>query len=297
MNEKNAAVDIALGTLPRFPQGPLIPPGERARLTPVLQAVLCTHCFKPVEDRARWDVGPDPNAVFCSMACAEADARQQREVSEPVGTRYTDERDATLADFVVLQLGCGRKQRLEQLPPIKCYSADGVEVFPPIRLINLDGMAHAGAHLTATLGVDPIALPSDSVDLMLATHVLEHIGRQGELEGWLQFWGEAYRVLTPGGRVQFLSPYFTSVWCWADPTHSRAINEFVFLYLNQDSYRVPAEQTAIPDYRPPCDFELQRWHLVADVTNAAVQRREGRSHMEGALVARKPFRPYWEEIR
>lgn len=296
MNPKNAAVDIALGTLPRFPQGPLIPPAERATALPqwseARQSVLCTNCFKPIEDRARWDVGPDPNAVFCSMRCAEADA-----ATKPVGTRYTDGRDESLPDFVVLHLGCGRKQRLEQLPPIRCYNAEGVEVFPPIRLINLDGMAHAGAHLTATLGVDRIGLPDDSVHLILATHVLEHIGRQGELEGWFDFWGEAYRVLVPGGRLQFLSPYFTSVWCWADPTHSRAISERVFGYLDQDSYRIPPEMTAIPDYRPPCDFQLQRWHLIADVTNPDVQRREGRSHIQGTLIARKPFRPYWEESR
>lgn len=221
-------------------------------------------------------------------------ARRHEYPIAEIGTVYTDGRDPALDEFVVLHLGCGRKQRLHQLPPIQCYNAAGAAVAPPIRLINLDGMAHAGAHLTATLGADRIALPADSVDLILATHVLEHIGRQGELEAWFQFWGEAYRVLAPGGRVSFLSPYYTSVWCWADPTHSRAISEYAFIYLDQDSYRVSPEQTAIPDYRPPCDFHLASFALVPD-GNPDVRRKEARSHMTGVLVAKKPFRPYWEE--
>jgi hypothetical protein len=274
VNEKNATVDAALAlhgyesekqesdkVRPSFPQGPLIPPACR----PLLE--------RDAREAALADLAPDLP-----------------------GQRYDEARDTDLPEFVVLHLGCGRKQRLEQLPPITCFTAAGDEVRPPIRLVNLDGMAHAGAHLTATLGADAIALPDDSVDLMIASHVLEHIGRQGELAGWFQFWGEVYRVLKSGGRLQFLSPYYTSQWCWGDPTHSRAIGEFCFLYLNQDSYRIPAEQTAIPDYRPPCDLQLLRWRLVAD-TDTQTRQREGRSHIEGVLVARKPFRPYWEDAR
>lgn len=248
--------------LPPFPIGPLVV-GEKARMA------------KMPLDRI------------------PVDRPRERPIDE-IGTVYTTGRDLALEEFVILHVGCGRKQRLDQLPPITTYDASGKAVAPPIRLINLDGMAHAGAHLTATLGEDRIPLPDSSVDLLVATHVLEHIGRQGELGAWFQFWGEAYRVLKAGGRVSFLSPYYTSVWCWGDPTHSRAISEYAFLYLNQDSYRIPAEQTAIPDYRPPCDFQLTHWQLVEDA-NPDVRRKEARSHMTGTLVARKPFRPYWKD--
>jgi SAM-dependent methyltransferase len=223
--------------------------------------------------------------------------RDMQDAGFPGSVYIGDDCDQQLPEFVVLHLGCGRKQRLEQLPPIVCRNAEGAEIHPPIRLVNLDGMAEVGAHLTARLGEDPIPLPDDSVDLVLAFHVLEHIGRQGELAEWFQFWGEAYRVLKPGGRLQFLSPYYTSVWCWGDPTHSRAMSEVALIYLDQNSYRIPAEQTAIPDYRPPCDFQLAKWWLEPD-SNPQIARREPRgSHMGGVLVARKPFRPYWEDAR
>lgn len=215
---------------------------------------------------------------------------------EKPGDRYDEGRDVSLPEFVVLHLGCGRKQRLADLPPITCRDEAGTEIRPPIRLINLDGMPHVGAHLTATLGMDAIPLPANCVNLVIATHVLEHIGVQGELGEWFTFWGDVYRVMKPGACLSFLSPYFTSIWCWGDPTHTRAMSEVVFIYLNQDSYRIPAEQTAIPDYRPPCDFQLARWSLVAD-TNPDIRQRESRSHIEGVLVARKPFRPYWEDVR
>lgn len=273
MHEKHAAVDRALGLV-------MVPLGAEASLP--LRLV--------------------PPAVVTDRGAIEEALRDTVPATDwQPGDLYVDGRDASLPEFVILHLGCGRKQRLAQLPPFRMFrpGADGTteEVFPPIRLINLDGMATTGAHLVCRLGEDAINLPANSVDLIFAAHVLEHIGYQGELGEWFHFWGEAYRVLKPQGRLQFESPYYTSVWCWADPTHTRAISEFVFVYLNHDSYRVPPEQTAIPDYRPPCDFELKVWELVADTTNPQLLQREGRSHMRGTLVARKPFRPYWEECR
>jgi len=144
--------------------------------------------------------------------------------------------------------------------------------------ITLDMRPTVGADLVCTLGRDAIALPDDSVDFAFALQLLEHIGRQGETGEWFHFWGELYRVLTPGGRLQFECPHWNSVWCWADPTHTRAISQDVFAYLDQHSYR---RGGAIPDFRPPCDFVLRSWGVEGDWCG-------------GVLEARKPFTPYWE---
>ena len=197
--------------------------------------------------------------------------------------------------ITVLHLGCQHKHTPEDLSLV-ITRPDGTADPRPIRMINLDMNPHVQPDIVCTLGIDPIPLPDDSVDLVIALHVLEHIGSSpGDFAAWWQFWSELYRVLRPGARIQFECPYHASVWAWADPTHVRAISEFTFLYLNQDAYR---HGGAIPDYRPPFDFVAQGdLQKIPDHTNAGVRAMEPVSFIRGALAARKPLRPYWEDPR
>lgn len=193
--------------------------------------------------------------------------------------------------FTLLHLGCGRKKTLEAIG-LKLTQPDGTTV-ENIKLVNLDRLADVEPDVLCELATDRIDLPDDSIDAVLALHVLEHIGVQGEIEGWFHFWSELYRVMKPGAYVRFECPHSASVWCWADPTHVRAINEYCFLYLNQDAYRSPG--SAIPDYRPNFDFELVACDLIPDHTNDDVRAKEPISFIRGTLRARKPFRPYWAD--
>jgi SAM-dependent methyltransferase len=194
---------------------------------------------------------------------------------------------------VVLAVGCGLKQRVED------YGLRlGGPGAPPTRadevtLVTLDADPRVRPQIVCELGRDRIALPDDSVDLILAMHVLEHIGRQGEIEAWFHAWGELYRVAKPDARLEFECPYFSSLWAWADPTHTRAISEMTFLYLDQDAYRRPG--SAIPRYRPPCDWMIVGLNLRPDVTNPEVRAREPVSFLHGVLRARKPFAPWWAD--
>jgi hypothetical protein len=99
--------------------------------------------------------------------------------------------------------------------------------------------------------------------------------------------------MKPGAYVRFECPHSSSVWAWADPTHVRAINEYCFLYLNQDAYR--SAGSAIPDYRPSFDFELVACEVIPDHTNPDVRAKEPISFIRGTLRARKPLRPYWAD--
>lgn len=194
------------------------------------------------------------------------------------------------AEIVILHLGCDDKKTPERLGLQLFKGAD--QIHPPIRMINLDCNEHVQPDLLCTLGKDRIDLPDDSVDFVVALHVLEHIGdHPGDITSWFFFWEEVYRVMKDGATLQFECPYYSSVWAWADPTHVRAISEFTFLYLNQDAYRQPG---AIPDYRPRCDFEQLRLQKIPDHTNPQVAAMEPVSFLNGYLKARKPLRPYWE---
>lgn len=195
--------------------------------------------------------------------------------------------------LTILHLGCGRKKTLEAMGLRNLRNVDGTPFTAPVRLINLDMLPQVQPDILCELGKDRIDLPDDSVDVVMAMHVLEHVGTQGEIGPWFQMWSELYRVLKPGGFVKFECPYHSSVWAWADPTHTRAISEMTFLYLNQEAYASPG--TAMPDYRPTFDFFTpEELEIIPDHTNEAIRAREKVSFIRGRLEARKPLKPYWE---
>lgn len=166
----------------------------------------------------------------------------------------------------VLHLGCGRREHVE-----------GV--------VTLDADARVNPDLVCTLGEDRIPLADDSVDVAVANHVLEHIGVQGETVRWFQFWEDLYRVLKPGALFTFESPLYSSVWAWADPSHTRALSPESFVFFNQDAYRLPG--SSISPFRVRCDFTP-----VGNIAYVGDDR--GGSHFGGTLRARKPLRPWWE---
>jgi SAM-dependent methyltransferase len=196
-----------------------------------------------------------------------------------------------MATLTALDLGCGRRKADYQLA---AYGPDGQPYACDWRVLRLDASPEVQPDLLCVLGRDRIDLPDDSVHVALAMHVLEHIGRQGETAEWFHFWQELYRVMVPGGRVQLECPLASSLWAWADPTHTRALNEYSFLYLNQDAYRCGG---SIPDYRIQCDFvPVTEWARVPDAGNEDVRQKEAVSFLQGTLAARKPLKPWWEDV-
>ena len=45
---------------------------------------------------------------------------------------------------------------------------------------------------------------------------------------------EVWRILKPGAVATFISPYYSSVRAWQDPTHKQTISENTYLYYNQE---------------------------------------------------------------
>jgi SAM-dependent methyltransferase len=178
-----------------------------------------------------------------------------------------------------LSLGSGRSGRLLMEPRSS------------MSVTTLDADERLEPDMVCDLGLQAIPCPADTFDYVEAVHVLEHIGRQGETRAWFFFWEELYRVMRPGGIFQVESPLYSSVWCWADPSHTRAISEQSFVFLNQDAYRIP--NSSISPFRIACDFTVEWFERIPD-RNPDVASVEGTSHLRGVLRARKPLKPWWE---
>jgi SAM-dependent methyltransferase len=74
------------------------------------------------------------------------------------------------------------------------------------------------------LNVAPYPLASDSFDLIVCLHVLEHV------EKLVDATGELFRLLKPGGLLFVEVPFFSSVHFFTDPTHVHAFASRSFDY-------------------------------------------------------------------
>ena len=101
-------------------------------------------------------------------------------------------------DPVVVDLGCGATKQWPGNLGLDIFPASGVD---------------AVADLSTTL---PLA--DDSVDVLFAVHILEH------LIDFLPLVDEAHRVLRPGGVLHVMSPWWGHVNAVADPTHVRLLD-------------------------------------------------------------------------
>ena len=112
-----------------------------------------------------------------------------------------------------LNLGCGR-QKLEDW-------------------INVDKNHNNNPDLLWDLEYLPWPLADNSVDAVLACHVLEHIS---DLIGVI---GELWRVCRPGAEVLIVVPYGSSDDAWDAPQHKRSFFPNTLQYFNRNIYRVP----------------------------------------------------------
>jgi SAM-dependent methyltransferase len=80
----------------------------------------------------------------------------------------------------------------------------------------------------------------ESVDEIFCSHYIEHIPQEfivhngKKKDALVAFMDECWRILKPGGKMQFIAPYWSSMRSAQDPTHRRPICEASFLYYNQE---------------------------------------------------------------
>lgn len=92
----------------------------------------------------------------------------------------------------------------------------------------------------------PWPFKADSVEEIHCSHYIEHT------KDIIKFMDECWRILKKGGKMTVIAPYYSSMRCWQDPTHVRAISEASFLYYNKN-WR---EQNKLAHYPIKADFDF-----------------------------------------
>jgi SAM-dependent methyltransferase len=104
----------------------------------------------------------------------------------------------------MLNVGCGR--------------------FPVAGAINLDAVAGPGVDVVWDLDFTPWPFDDGQFTQVQGVQVFEHLGNP------VGFMGEAWRVLSSGGRLHLEVPHYTSRNSFTDPTHRRHCTEETWDY-------------------------------------------------------------------
>ncbi len=114
----------------------------------------------------------------------------------------------------------------------------------------------------------------NSVDEIECSNFVEHIPHgDSRNDPFFQFFDEIFRILKPAefdpnnpnipikGFATIICPYYSSMRAWQDPTHSRAISEASFLYLNK-KWR---DDNKLDHYPVGCDFDYNYAYILDPV--------------------------------
>ncbi len=145
-----------------------------------------------------------------------------------------------------LLIGCGHDRR-------RLLCIDGSKGWN--NLITLDINPRVNPDVVHDLDALPYPFLDGEFDEIHAYEVLEHCGRQGDWRFFFAQFDEFYRILKPGGLFYATVPSWDSVHAWADPGHTRIINEGTLVFLDRSKYGQP--NSPMTDYRDSfvCDFE------------------------------------------
>ena len=117
---------------------------------------------------------------------------------------------------------------------------------------GVDRVPLEGVDQVVDLEAYPWPWPDASVETIHCSHYIEHVA------DFCAFMNELGRILIPGGTATIIAPYYTSMRCWQDPTHKRAISEASFLYANKD-WRTSQK---LDHYPITCDFDYTFGYAV-----------------------------------
>ena len=115
--------------------------------------------------------------------------------------------------------------------------------------VTLDINPEVKPDVVHDLNIRPLPFEDEQFDEIHAYEVLEHIGTQGDYEGFFEEFAEYSRILKPGGLLVGSCPRWDSIWAWGDPSHTRVLSSASFVFLNQEEYEKQQGKTSMTDFR------------------------------------------------
>jgi hypothetical protein len=116
--------------------------------------------------------------------------------------------------------------------------------------VNIDKYPTFDPDLVWDLEKTPYPFEAGSVTEIMATHVLEHLGRETDV--FLGIIQELHRLLVPGGTIEIKVPHFRGDGYWGDPTHVRPVTPAILSLFSKKNCRMFKERgwpnTPLADY-------------------------------------------------
>ncbi|MFN0168407.1 MAG: methyltransferase domain-containing protein [Bryobacteraceae bacterium] len=101
----------------------------------------------------------------------------------------------------------------------------GINKYPGA--IGVDRNPDSRADVLAELDRFPYPFRDSSFDLLVAIHLIEHVGDV------IRTMEEFHRLVGAGGRVRLETPHYTDFSSFCDPTHRWHLNSFSFRYFGE----------------------------------------------------------------
>jgi SAM-dependent methyltransferase len=137
--------------------------------------------------------------------------------------------------------------------------------------INIDIRPYPGVDLIMDVEKYPWKLPSDSVDLVVVSQLVEHINPHKG--GFIKFMDEAWRVLKLKGKIMISTPYGSSEAYIQDPTHCNPCNEITWAYF--DPMDGVSKGRLYEVYRPkPWRIVNTAWYTDGNIEVVMEKRRD-----------------------
>lgn len=126
--------------------------------------------------------------------------------------------------------------------------------------VNIDYDQNANPHHCLNIETDTLPFQDNSVDFVLAHHILEHLGA-----GYFHALQEIYRVCKHGAIIDIRVPHPRHDAFLADPTHQRPITplglQLFSKKFNQHCEKNNLAASVLGEYYG-IDFDILEWHYI-----------------------------------